>query len=154
MPSTTAHRSTPPPPRATRCAGWPTRVLQLTDEADNLNRRLTTLLTRHTPALLARVGPDTAAALLIAAGDNPQRGLASDASFAALRDVSPIEASSGKTRRHRLNRSGDRQANAALHRIVITRPRCDSRTHQPLRAVDDTEASVSCPKIQQHPVEL
>ncbi len=73
------------------------------------------------------MGPDTAAALLIAAGDNPQR-LASDASFAALCGVSPIEASSGKTHRHRLNRGGDRQANAALHRIVITRLRCDPRT--------------------------
>ncbi|MEX5638043.1 transposase [Parafrankia sp. FMc2] len=64
---------------------------------------------------------------LIAAGDNPQR-LASDASFAALCGVSPLEASSGKTHRHRLNRGGDRQANAALHRIVITRLRCDPRT--------------------------
>ncbi|WP_232295546.1 IS110 family transposase, partial [Parafrankia sp. EUN1f] len=106
-----------------------TRILQLTDEVNDLNRQLTTLLTRHAPVLLTRVGvgPDTAAALLIAAGDNPQR-LASDASFAALCGVSPIEASSGKTHRHRLNRGGDRQANAALHRIVITRLRCDPRT--------------------------
>ena len=74
------------------------------------------------PQLLERVGvgPDSAAALLIAAGDNPER-LGHEASFAALCGVSPIEASSGKTRRHRLNRGGDRQANAALHRIAITR---------------------------------
>jgi hypothetical protein len=40
-----------------------------------------------------------------------------------------VEASSGKTRRHRLNRGGDRQANAALHRIVVVR----LRWHQPTR---------------------
>ncbi|MEX5713122.1 IS110 family transposase [Parafrankia sp. FMc6] len=106
-----------------------TRIVALTAEIDNLNRRLAAVLNRHAPALLAKVGvgPDTAAALLIVAGDNPRR-LTSDRSFAALCGVSPIEASSGKTRRHRLNRGGDRQANAALHRIVITRLRCDPRT--------------------------
>jgi hypothetical protein len=65
--------------------------------------------------------------VLIAAGDNPDR-FRNEASFAALCGASPIEASSGKTHRHRLNRGGDRQANAALHRIAITRPRCDRRT--------------------------
>ena len=64
------------------------------------------------------IGPDSAAALLIAAGDNPAR-LTSDAAFAALCGASPVQASSGKTNRHRLNRGGDRQANAALHRIVL-----------------------------------
>jgi hypothetical protein len=57
----------------------------------------------------------------------PQR-LDDDASFAALCGASPIQASSGKTRRHRLNRGGDRQANAALYRIAFTRLRCDPRT--------------------------
>jgi transposase len=57
------------------------------------------------------------------------RALASEASFAALCGVSPIEMSSGKTERHRLNRGGDRHANAALYRIVLTRLRCDPRTH-------------------------
>lgn len=61
-------------------------------------------------------------------GDNPAR-LASEAAFAALCGTSPVEASSGKTRRHRLNRSGDRHANAAWHRIVIVR----LRWHQPTR---------------------
>ncbi|WP_198145528.1 transposase [Frankia sp. EAN1pec] len=94
-----------------------TRIVALTAEIEDLNRRLAAVLNRHAPALLARVGvgPDTAAALLIVAGDNPRR-LTSDRSFAALRGVSPIEASSGKTRRHHLNRGGDRQANSALHR--------------------------------------
>jgi transposase len=67
------------------------------------------------------------AALLITAGDDPQR-LASEASFAAMCGVSPVEKSSGKSQRRRLNRGGDRQANAALHRIVVTRMRQDERT--------------------------
>jgi transposase len=66
------------------------------------------------------VGPDTAGALLVAAGDNPER-LRTEACFARLCGVSPIEASSGKVTRHRLHRGGDRQANSALWRIVITR---------------------------------
>jgi transposase len=52
----------------------------------------------------------------------------SEASFAALCGVSPIEVSSGKTRRRRLNRGGDRRANAALYRIALTRSRFDPRT--------------------------
>ena len=64
---------------------------------------------------------------MVAAGSNPQR-LHSEAAFAALCGVSPIPASSGKTNRHRLNRGGDRQANAALHRIVLVRLRYDCRT--------------------------
>ena len=73
------------------------------------------------------VGPDIAAALLITAGSNPER-LYSKAAFAALCGVNPIPASSGKTNRHRLNRGGDRQANAALYRIVVVRLRHDCRT--------------------------
>ena len=58
--------------------------------------------------------------MLVAAGDNPER-LRNERSFAHLCGVSPLDASSGKQQRHRLNRSGDRQANSALWRIVITR---------------------------------
>ncbi|WP_406510662.1 transposase [Streptomyces sp. NBC_00212] len=60
-------------------------------------------------------------------GDNPER-LDSEASFAALCGVSPVERSSGCRHYRRLNRGGDRQANAALHRIVFTRLRVDPRT--------------------------
>jgi transposase len=83
----------------------------------------------HTPELLQRygVGPDTAAALLLAAGDNPHR-LTNEAAFAALCGASPIEMSSGKTQRRRLNRGGDRQANSALYTIVIARLRWEPRT--------------------------
>ena len=66
-------------------------------------------------------------ALLVAAGDNPER-LRSEASFAALCGTSPIEASSGRTVRHRLNRGGNRQANNALWRIAMVRLRVDERS--------------------------
>ncbi|MFE4335205.1 transposase [Streptomyces sp. NPDC056831] len=89
------------------------------------------LAERHAPQLLAVVGigPETAATLLITMGDNPER-LGSEASFAALYGVSPVERSSGTRQYRRLNRGGDRQANAALHRIVQTRLRCDPRTQE------------------------
>lgn len=79
------------------------RILQLTEQIDDLVQRITDTITLHCPTLLTRrgIGPDNAAALLIAAGDNPER-LHNEASFAALCGVSPIEASSGKTQRHRL----------------------------------------------------
>ncbi|MFB6985224.1 transposase [Streptomyces sp. NPDC056304] len=88
------------------------------------------LAERHAPQLLAVVGigPDTAATLLITMGDNPER-LGSEASFAALCGVSPVERSSGIRQCRRLNR-GERQANAALRRIVQTRPRCETRTQE------------------------
>jgi transposase len=91
------------------------RILQLTNEIRDLEQRITDAVATHTPKLLEQrgIGPDSAAALLITAGDNPDR-LRSEASFAALCGVSPIEASSGKTNRRRLNRGGDRQTNAAL----------------------------------------
>jgi transposase len=66
------------------------------------------------------VGHDVAAKLLVAAGDNPGR-LRSEAAFANLCGVAPLQASSGKTIRHRLNRGGNRQANKALYHVVITR---------------------------------
>ena len=76
---------------------------------------------------LQGLGPDTAGALLVAAGDNPGR-LRSEASFAALCGVNPLPASSGKTNRHRLNRSGNREANHALWRIALVRMSHDPRT--------------------------
>ena len=64
--------------------------------------------------------------MLLLVGDNPER-IHSEAAFAKLCGACPIPASSGKTNRHRLNRGGNRQANAALYRVVITR----MRGHQP-----------------------
>jgi len=101
----------------------------LSAELDRLDSQLAKLAPKAAPGLLARrgVGPQTAAALLIAAGDNPGR-LRSDAAFAMLCGASPLEASSGKTVRHRLNRGGDRQANNALWVIATCRMSCDQRT--------------------------
>ena len=105
------------------------RYRQLTREIQDLKVKLEQLIRTAAPTLVQSfgVGPDTAAALLVAAGSNPAR-LNSEAAFAALCGVNPIPASSGKTNRHRLNRGGDRQANAALYRIVVVRLRHDLRT--------------------------
>ena len=105
------------------------RVRALDVEIAELDAQLTPLVTATAPELLAQpgVGIDSAGALLVAAGDNPQR-LRSEASFAHLCGVSPIDASSGKQLRHRVNIGGDRQANAALWRIVLVRLSHDPTT--------------------------
>jgi transposase len=102
----------------------------LTAELEDLDARLDALTASAAPRLMETfgVGTDTAGALLVAAGDNPER-LHSEAAFSMLCGSSPVQASSGKTVRHRLNRGGDRQANAALFRIVLVR----MRWHQPTR---------------------
>jgi transposase len=105
------------------------RYRQLAAEIQDLEEELDRLTRSAAPALVATfgIGPDTAATLLVTAGSNPER-LHSEAAFAALCGVNPIAASSGKTHRHRLNRGGERQANAALYRIVVVRLRYDHRT--------------------------
>ena len=87
-----------------------------------LDELIVPLVTAHAPGLLALygIGPQTAALLLIAAGDHPGR-LRSEAAWAHMCGAAPIPASSGKTVRHRLNPGGNRQANHALWRIVFTR---------------------------------
>ncbi|GAA3286369.1 transposase [Streptomyces lavendulae] len=81
------------------------RVQDLSEEIKELTKRTTKAVRTSWPQLLqwVGVGPDSAAVLLIAAGENPDR-LTDEASFAALCGVSPVEQSSGKTRRRRLNR--------------------------------------------------
>jgi transposase len=90
-------------------------------------RDLRALVTAWIPALLDQpgVGPVTAARLLVT-WSHPGR-VRSEAAFAALTGTAPLPASSGRTTRHRLSRSGDRHANAALHVIAVTR----LRTHPP-----------------------
>jgi transposase len=107
------------------------RAQFLDAQLDRLDELIVPLVTARAPGLLSLhgVGPDTAAALLIAAGDHPGR-LRSEAAWAHLCASAPIPASSGKVTRHRLNRGGDRQANHALWRIVITR----MSSHPPTRA--------------------
>jgi transposase len=105
------------------------RAQALEEEAAHLDDLLAELVTATAPSMLGLfgVGIDTAAVLLVAAGDNPER-LRSEAAWAHLCGVAPIEASSGKVTRHRLDRGGDRNANQALWRIVMTRLATDPRT--------------------------
>ena len=107
------------------------RVLALEADAERIDHELERLVRRTAPSLLDvyGVGINTAAILLVAAGDNPHR-LKSEAAFAHLCGVAPLRASSGKIERHRLNPSGNRQANHALWRIVFTRMSGDERTRK------------------------
>jgi transposase len=107
------------------------RIKALNAEMRSIDQTLITLIGDTAPSLfeLYGLGPDTAASLLVAAGENSDR-LHSERSWAHLCGVAPIPASSGKVTRYRLNRGGDRQANAALYRIVLTR----MSSHQQTRA--------------------
>ena len=109
---------------ARRWQALTTEIVELDAVLDDLTAELAPTL-RELPS----VGTQTAAILLLAAGDNPDR-LEHERSFAALCGTSPIDASSGRQHRHRLNRGGDRNANAALYIIVISR----LRWHEPTRA--------------------
>lgn len=105
------------------------RHQRLTQEITSLDELLAPLVAAINPRLVAAngVGTDVAGQLLVTAGHNHDR-LRSEAAFAMLCGAAPIPASSGRTHRHRLNRGGDRQANAALHRVVLCRLRWDPRT--------------------------
>jgi transposase len=120
-------------PAATRFAlrSVARRYEVLSAEIAELDTHLDRLVGQVAPELvsLPGIGTDTAATLLIVAGDNPQR-LGSEASFASLCGVAPIEASSGKVVRHRLNRGGNREANRALYMTCLARMRRDQRTKE------------------------
>jgi len=105
------------------------RICHLQGEIEGLGQELDRITRTVAPDLRAAqgIGADNAAALLIAAGDNPER-LRSEAAFAALCGACPIPASSGNRTRHRLNRGGNRQANCALFRIAMSRLRWDPAT--------------------------
>jgi len=104
------------------------RARLLTRELAQLESELERIVSTLVPDLLGEcgVGPICAAQLVVSSGD-PKR-MRNEASFAALAGTSPVEASSGPSRRHRLNRGGDRQLNAALHVIAHTRLRCHPET--------------------------
>ncbi len=105
------------------------RHTALTEQITELDALIGPLVAAINPTLLALpgVGPDVAGQLLVTAGENSDR-IRSEAAFAMLCGVAPLPASSGRTTRHRLNRGGDRDANCALWRIVITRLATDPRT--------------------------
>jgi len=101
----------------------------LSEEISDADTQLRTLVTAVAPSLIALpgVGTQVAGQILTTVGDNPDR-LHSQALFAHLCGVAPIPASSGRTRRHRLNRGGDRAANNVLYVVVLGRLRYDPRT--------------------------
>src|SRR4051812_21814140 len=105
------------------------RYQHLSTEIDALDTHLEQLVVAAAPALVAikGVGTDIAATLLTVAGDNPER-LASEGAFAHLVGVAPIEASSGKITRYRLNRGGNRQGNRALYLLAVGRMGWDPAT--------------------------
>jgi hypothetical protein len=106
------------------------RWQHLNEEIKTHEALLAELTSQLVPQLVAAfgVGADTAAEMLIVAGDNIDR-VRSEPARARLCGVAPIPASSGMTNRHRLNRGGHRQANAALYRAVIVR----MQHHEPTR---------------------
>jgi len=122
------------------------RALAIDDDMHELEHVLAELVTQTAPALLAchGVGVDTAAILLVAAGDNPER-VRNEAAWAHMCGVAPLPMSSGKHRRHRLSRAGNRQANHALWRIVFTRMGSDPRTR--VYVERRTEEGLSKPEI-------
>ncbi len=105
------------------------RYQALDNEIKELESQLNQLVTHAARRLLREpgIGPEIAARLLLLAGDNPTR-IRNDSALAALCGASPVEASSGKTTRHRLNRGGDRQANSALWLIANNRMIHHART--------------------------
>ncbi|MGW5366648.1 transposase [Actinopolymorpha pittospori] len=105
------------------------RYRELTEEVRGLDTELAALVRQAAPELVERVGvgTDVAGALLVTVGDNPDR-LRSEAAFAHMCAAAPVQASSGRTDRNRLNRGGDRSANQALYTVVLSRMRHDPRT--------------------------
>jgi transposase len=128
------------------------RCRELTRSIAELDRELEARTDALAPRLLelAGCGPLSAAKLLCEIG--PIDRFASDAQLARHAGVAPLEASSGKQQRHRLDRGGNRQLNCALHRIAITQ----SRIHAPARAYLERKQregksrreAIHCPKRQ------
>ncbi|MFE7042724.1 transposase [Streptomyces atratus] len=121
------------------------RWKDLHDEVKEHDTLLGELTKAHAPDSVDAfgIGEDTAAEILVAVDDNPER-IRSQAAFAELAGVCPVPASSGKTNRHRLNRGGHRRLNSALYRVVIVRmrfhqPTIDYVARRTRRGQDETE---------------
>jgi transposase len=114
--------------RAMRSTAQRVQALQAEAKAKELENEILALVRQQAPALLGLlgVGPITAAQVLVSWSH--QGRFHSEAAFASFAGVSPIPASSGLTSRHRLNRSGDRQLNRAMHTITLIRMRLDPST--------------------------
>jgi transposase len=103
------------------------RVQQLTSEERELGREIERLTGRLAPQLLDQPGIGPLSAAQIVLSWSHQGRIASESAFARLAGAAPVPASSGRTIRYRLDRSGDRKLNRTLHQIIITR----RRTHRP-----------------------
>jgi len=106
------------------------RCRSLTRTILELDRQLQAAAAQTAPALLALPGCGAVSAAKLLGEIGPIERFDSDAQLARHAGVAPLEASSGKHRRHRLDRGGNRQLNCALHRIAITQ----GRVHPPARA--------------------
>jgi transposase len=119
------------------------RCRQLTVDINALAAEISALVTPMAPALLAIVGCGPLTAAKIVAETAGVDRFRSAAAYARLTGVAPLPVWSGDTKRHRLNRNGNRQLNAALHRIAITQARCHPGARALLarrRAAGDTTA--------------
>jgi transposase len=105
------------------------RLKALSGDVKALEAELELLLRRHARALLDLPGCGTLTAAKLVAEVAGVERFSDDAKLAKLAGVAPLDASSGKQRRHRLNRKGNRQLNCALHRIAVTQ----GRVHAPAR---------------------
>src|SRR6266516_4422065 len=113
-----------------RCRGLTRTIL-------GLDRELQAAATQTAPALLALPGCGAVSAAKLLGEIGPIERFDSDAQLARHAGVAPLEASSGKHRRHRLDRGGNRQLNCALHRIAVTQ----GRVHPPARAYPERKQS-------------
>jgi transposase len=113
--------------RAMRCLAG--RIAALRAEVRDLDRELTVLVGQQAPQLLAEPGVGVVTAARVLVSWSHRGRCRSEAAFARLGGVAPIEATSGQVQtRHRLSRGGDRALNRALHTIIITRCRQDDAT--------------------------
>ncbi len=103
------------------------RCRAFTRDANELEREIALLVAGYAPQLLELKGCGALIAAKIIGETAGARRFQSDAQFARLAGVAPVDASSGQQRRHRLNRHGNRQLNSALHKIAIVQGRCDPR---------------------------
>src|SRR5438309_1047037 len=121
------------PPKLTRAARSAGRERGKSDPIDALERELATMSAQMAPALLELPGCAGVTAAKLLAEIGPIGRFQSDAQLARHGGVAPLQASSGRTQRHRLDRGGNRQLNCALHRIAITQ----ARAHPAARAYID-----------------
>jgi transposase len=105
------------------------RCEELSAEVNDLEAEISELVRLLVPELLALPGCGALTAAKIVAETAGASRFRTDAQFAMHAGVAPLEASSGGRSRHRLNRTGNRQLNAALHRLAVNQ----GRLHEPAR---------------------